>query len=454
MMANIFLACVLLWSFQLSLGGPVFLPGKAANGVLKRHKRYNTGLFEELLQGNLERECYEEVCTFEEARETFEDSDKTIAFWNIYHDGDQCESNKCMHQATCKDGPSSYTCECRSGFTGAHCENDLLKRCDLNNGDCGHFCEPMGIIGGKCYCAEGYKLMQDGISCEPEAEFPCGRTALMRTARSPTLNVSLDEFYPMWRIVGGAGVVPAEIPWQAALVDTKEKEVFCGGSVLSAWWVITAAHCLAEAPAAFVVRVGEHNIKRKDKTEQDIQVSQQHMHPLYNPRVNPYNHDIALLQLQKPINFSIDVRPICIGPKAFTEALVKRASPATVSGWGRTRYLGIPSNTLNKVEVPYTSRAECMRTSSVRITPAMFCAGYYNQAKDACQGDSGGPHANKLHNTWFLTGIVSWGEECAKDGKYGVYTRVSLYVNWIHNMTHGLEQHNEEMSDFEDGIEW
>lgn len=190
--------------------------------------------------------------------------------------------------------------------------------------------------------------------------------------------------------------------------------------------------------SVFRLPTGEHNIKRKDNTEQDIQVSQQHMYPLYNPSVNPYDHDIALLHLQRPINFSIDVRPICIGPAAFTEALVKRASPATVSGWGRTRYLGIPSNTLHKVEVPYTGRVECKRTSSLRITPAMFCAGYYNEAKDACQGDSGGPHANKLNNTWFLTGIVSWGEECAKDGKYGVYTSVSLYVKWIHNMTHGI----------------
>lgn len=61
----------------------------------------------------------------------------------------------------------------------------------------------------------------------------------------------------------------------------------------------------------------------------------------------------------------------------------------------------------------------------------MFCAGYYDEAKDACQGDSGGPHTNSIHDTWFLTGIVSWGEECAKDGKYGVYTRVSLYYYWI-----------------------
>uniref|UniRef100_A0A3Q2XAG3 Coagulation factor IXa n=1 Tax=Hippocampus comes TaxID=109280 RepID=A0A3Q2XAG3_HIPCM len=115
-------------SLTADLHGLLFLPGKAANGVLKRHKRYNTGLFEELLQGNLERECYEEVCTFEEARETFEDSDKTVFKSNTWRQstaiyGDQCESNKCMHQATCKDGPSSYTCECRSGFTGAHCEN-------------------------------------------------------------------------------------------------------------------------------------------------------------------------------------------------------------------------------------------------------------------------------------------------------------------------------------------
>lgn len=65
--------------------GPVFLPGKAANGVLRRHKRSNTGLFEELLQGNLERECYEEACDFEEARETFEDSDITVfADWLHY----------------------------------------------------------------------------------------------------------------------------------------------------------------------------------------------------------------------------------------------------------------------------------------------------------------------------------------------------------------------------------
>ncbi|XP_061643600.1 coagulation factor IXa isoform X2 [Phyllopteryx taeniolatus] len=253
-MANFFLACALLSSFQLSLAGPVFVSGKAAHGVLRRNKRENRGVFEELLEGNLERECVEEICDFEEAREIFENTEKTVEFWNAYMDGDQCKLKPCLHKATCNDGIGSYTCKCRNGFSGVNCEIDLQKRCDLNNGDCGHFCESMGHAGGKCYCAEGYKLMQDGISCEPEVEFACGRTALMRTARSlvPTSNTTWPQ--TLTRIVGGDFVTPAEIPWQAALVDSKSGAVFCGGSILGEQWVITAAHCLAESLGPFYVR--------------------------------------------------------------------------------------------------------------------------------------------------------------------------------------------------------
>ena len=185
---------------------------------------------------------------------------------------------------------------------------------------------------------------------------------------------------------------------------------------------------------------GEHNVYIHEDTEQDYEVLEQHVHPRYNSTHSLYNHDIALLYLKSSITFTTTVRPICMGPRAFTEALVKESSPATVSGWGRTRFLGFTADTLQKVKVPFTGRTECKRSSSSRITPFMFCAGYYDEAKDSCQGDSGGPHTNSVHDTWFLTGIVSWGEECAKQGKYGVYTRVSLYYSWI-NYVMGLTKH-------------
>lgn len=58
---------------------PVFLSEKKADSVLRRHKRYNTGVFEEFLEGNLERECLEEKCDLEEAREIFENDVKTVS---------------------------------------------------------------------------------------------------------------------------------------------------------------------------------------------------------------------------------------------------------------------------------------------------------------------------------------------------------------------------------------
>uniref|UniRef100_A0A3B3WUI5 Coagulation factor IX n=1 Tax=Poecilia mexicana TaxID=48701 RepID=A0A3B3WUI5_9TELE len=412
----------------------LLLSEKTADSFLRRHKRENTGMFEEFLQGNLERECMEEKCNLEEAREIFENDEKTV-------NGNQCESSPCLNQGSCKDHMGYYICTCVSGFTGTNCEIVLQKRCDVNNGDCKHFCGTIGTFGAKCFCATGYELMSDGVSCEAtgldlkyqekvelvliKTSFPFFYHDVLSGESNHSENTSAESQTPFKRIVGGRSVAPGEIPWQVL------GRLFCGGSILSERWVITAAHCLREAAGSFSVRVGEHNTEITEGREKDYEVLEEQPHPRYNATLDIYNHDIALLYLKETISFSATVRPICIGPMAFIEDLVKQPSPATVSGWGRTRFMGITSNILQKVEVPLVDQTECKKSSNERITPVMFCAGFYDVAKDACQGDSGGPHAKSYRDTWFLTGIVSWGEECAKEGKYGVYTRVSVYYSWI-----------------------
>lgn len=57
----------------------VFRQAPEADTVFLRSKRANQFLVEEILQGNLERECYEEQCNYEEAREVFEDNAKTVS---------------------------------------------------------------------------------------------------------------------------------------------------------------------------------------------------------------------------------------------------------------------------------------------------------------------------------------------------------------------------------------
>lgn len=57
----------------------MFLDEEKADSILWRRRRANTGLFEEFLMGNVERECIEEKCVREEAREAFEDDEKTVS---------------------------------------------------------------------------------------------------------------------------------------------------------------------------------------------------------------------------------------------------------------------------------------------------------------------------------------------------------------------------------------
>ncbi|XP_036403411.1 coagulation factor IXa isoform X2 [Megalops cyprinoides] len=578
-MAGVFLTLifwVLAVDLPTSCGDSVFLPGTSADTVLKRQRRFNSGMFEEVRWGNLERECLEERCDLEEAREVFENMEKTMEFWVGYIDGNQCHSAPCQNGGQCKDKIQAYTCVCPRGFTGSNCEIETVRECSVDNGDCMHFCTMDQESGAVCSCAPGYRLALDGLACEPEGEFACGtlgktviaamthRTLLYEdtfpslnitagplnvtvnattppltntstlqpnatsppptkaqtlrpsrrklpywvfaptmpapaeaqtlrpshqklphwvfapttptttkaptprpsrqmfpqwlfapttptTTKAPTLQPSRQKF-PQWafaptksaieteevylkRIVGGNDVIQGEIPWQAALIDKERHQVFCGGSILNDRWIITAAHCLVEGrEGTFFIRVGEHNIHWKEQAEQDHKVAEQHRFPSYNPRKNQYDHDVALLKLQTPVRFTEFVRPICLGPPDFTESLLQEGAMATVSGWGRVRFQGAESSILQSVRLPFVDRTECKDSSTDRISHNMFCAGYTDIQKDACQGDSGGPHASRYHGTWFLTGIVSWGEECAKEGKYGVYTRVSRYYTWISNV--------------------
>ncbi|XP_022061928.1 coagulation factor IXb isoform X2 [Acanthochromis polyacanthus] len=512
----------------------VFVSQQTAHTVLRRLRRYNSGFEEVLHKDNLERECKEETCSYEEAREVFENDEKTMEFWVGYIDGDQCDPQPCQNGGQCQDGVGSYICWCKPNFGGKNCEIEVSKQCSVDNGGCSHFCV-MQVDRAVCQCAAGYRLGTDKKSCEPTAPFSCGRVILpsrsvtrtflsprssnttrsfetkhnssdaladdyydeeiplfydyldssvnytdalnisqasavdvhsvksdsdtsVRKARSVTESPTEKSLMPSWafptmstifakenddqRIVGGDTAIPGEIPWQVALMShsaiLQRAQPFCGGSLLSELWVITAAHCLVQADVAkkgFFVRAGEHDITEHEGPERDHVVAEQYMHPLYNFNKSPYNHDIALLKLATPVELSNQRTPICLGPKAFIQSLLRESSTSLVSGWGRLKFLGLEATKLQKLGVPYVDRTRCKQSSRDHITRFMFCAGFSNEQKDSCQGDSGGPHATYYKGTWFLTGIVSWGEECAKDGKYGIYTRMSQYYPWISRTT-------------------
>ncbi|XP_007528316.1 coagulation factor IX [Erinaceus europaeus] len=443
---------ICLWGYLLTAECTVFLDRENATKILHRQKRYNSGKLEEFVRGNLERECMEEKCSFEEAREVFENTEKTTEFWKQYVDGDQCESNPCLNGGLCKDDINSYECWCKEGFEGRNCELD--ETCSIKNGKCMQFCKKSAYSKVVCSCTTGYRLAADQKSCEPAVPFPCGRVSAKRvstkltraesilpemdhhnstdaTTTSDNITQSTQSSKDLIRIVGGENAEPGQFPWQVLL--TENFEPFCGGSIINEKWIVTAAHCIKPGVNITVV-AGEYDTEKAEDTEQRRNVTRAILHHKYNATINKYNHDIALLELDRPLTLNSYVTPVCIADREYTNLFLKFRS-GYVSGWGKVFNRGRSSNILQYLRVPFVDRATCLRSTKFSIYNNMFCAGYQEGGKDSCQGDSGGPHVNEVEGVSFLTGIISWGEECAMKGKYGIYTKVSLYVNWIKEKT-------------------
>ncbi|KAM9245436.1 coagulation factor X-like [Leptosomus discolor] len=412
----LFLCFLLL--IPLSLDA-VFLKQEEASSVLQRQRRANS-FFEEIKLGSLERECMEEKCSFEEAREIYRDDERTKEFWHIYSDPNQCDSNPCQNGGSCDDQFQDYVCRCPVEYEGKSCEKamaDKLK-CIYDNGGCEQYCTDKQSEKRVCFCADDYTLAGDGVSCIPQVKYPCGKIPVLAKKNATAQG----------RIVGGLICPPGECPWQALIIQNQKEK--CGGTLLSPEWVVTAAHCLEYThPKQLRVRLGEHAINYDEKTEQESGVARIIIHEGYtNGQVN---NDIALLSLETPVNLTDYVVPICLPEKRFAVYELSSIKFSTVSGWGRLLDGGATSSVLMRVDLPRVKTQECEKETDLNITENMFCAGDLTGVKDSCKGDSGGPHATKYKNTWFLTGIVSWGKGCAVKGSYGVYTRVSKYIDWL-----------------------
>ncbi|KAK7604020.1 hypothetical protein V9T40_004293 [Parthenolecanium corni] len=229
------------------------------------------------------------------------------------------------------------------------------------------------------------------------------------------------------RIVGGMPTGVNRYPWVARLVY--DGKFHCGASLINNDYVLTAAHCIRRLKRSKIrVILGDHDQTVITDSESVMRaVSSVIRHRHFD--VNSYNHDIALLKLRKPVNFSKTVRPVCLPPEELDPA----GLTGIVVGWGRTSEGGTLANVIQEVQVPILTLDQCRSTKykPSRITANMICAG--KGVQDSCQGDSGGPLIISTGGNYKyeLAGIVSWGVGCGRPGYPGVYTRVNRYLDWV-----------------------
>merc|ERR1712083_626725 len=233
------------------------------------------------------------------------------------------------------------------------------------------------------------------------------------------------------RIVGGMNAGSA-IPWQVSMRsgDGKGDTHFCGGTILDANTVLSAAHCFHNGIADVVVVAGAH--KRSVMTGVQISAVSK---AIYNQdaKYNKANmdNDIVILKLKTALKFNANVQPACLPTTTF--APENKKSMSVVSGWGTLKAGGNLPDILQYVNVPMMTNADCKKTgySADSIKPSMVCAGYKKGGKDSCQGDSGGPLVVPSGDSAIVVGVVSWGAGCAGPDLPGVYARVTKFIDWI-----------------------
>lgn len=255
------------------------------------------------------------------------------------------------------------------------------------------------------------------------------RLAIAATIISVTMCTGVaaaqDEILPFGRrIVGGEMAYIKDHPWQVALsIKIEGGTYLCGGALIADRWVLTAAHCFTDATKPLEVRAKTRATNlATDGTWTGVQKIV--VHEGYAPKTQ--EHDLALVKLS-------DAPKGHVIPLVTASANIPLGTPLEVTGWGATSENGRASPHLRKASVPYASNETCNAPEVYRgaIKRGMMCAGRREGGVDSCQGDSGGPLVWRSPDGALLVGVVSWGEGCARKLRYGVYTRVTAYREWI-----------------------
>jgi len=236
------------------------------------------------------------------------------------------------------------------------------------------------------------------------------------------------------KIVGGEEATPHTWPWQVALFI--DNAWFCGGSIISENYVLTAAHC-ADGASYFDVMAGAHNVREGNEAGRvEITSYNGWTHPQWDSHT--LSNDLALIELPSPLPMNSIISSSCL-PSAGQIPSV--GSMMTITGWGKpSDSAGGISPVLREVrDIPVMSNKDCNDVYGI-VGDGVICIDTTG-GRGSCNGDSGGPMVQKdgakgAGQKWIQQGIVSFGASIGCEaGMPAGFTRTEYYLDWINSET-------------------
>ncbi|XP_053667533.1 CLIP domain-containing serine protease B4-like [Anopheles marshallii] len=259
---------------------------------------------------------------------------------------------------------------------------------------------------------------------------------------APRCGIQLSD-----RIVGGQITELEEFPWSALIQYWRPEgfyEFYCGGALINARYILTAAHCVKFLPQGWQiskVRLGEWDLATENDCSNgvcspspiDLALENIIAHRDYTGKNTSHVNDIALMRLEQDVPWSSTIRPICLPVMDSIRNRNWVGMSSFAVGWGKTE-TALASEKKLKVELNVRDLTNCLQAYSgngIYLKPSQMCAGGV-RGKDTCTGDSGGPLMAKVKGAWYLIGIVSYGaNKCGTPGYPGIYTNVAMHMDWI-----------------------
>ncbi|XP_067866105.1 suppressor of tumorigenicity 14 protein homolog isoform X2 [Heterodontus francisci] len=233
------------------------------------------------------------------------------------------------------------------------------------------------------------------------------------------------------RIIGGSGTRDGDWPFQVSLQINGNH--ICGATLVACRWILSAAHCFRSRTgenwtAVFGLRFLDQPNNREVQHRAIKKI-------IIHPRTFSFDYDVALLELEHPVQYTDFVQPACLPAATASFTSGRRC---IIIGWGTTEENGSPSNELLQTEVKVFNNSQCQMVMP-KITKQMICAGFLEGGRDACQGDSGGPLLcqDESSSAWMVAGIVSFGAGCGRPNQLGVYARTTAFREWIGEKING-----------------